>query len=140
MKPVTNGYLYEYDNGDKKTRDEAVKDILNFVGSEKYSMNQIAKGIGLNYTSTTSLVRWAKRNNIMYGIRRGRKYHFGVGVMEEDACLLADMFYNKEKILSNFKVISTTKRKVEDAPTDSFELSKSRNITYGTHVFNTVYD
>lgn len=140
MKPETFNYLYEYDNGDKKTRDEAIQDLLKFVGTDRYSMNQIAKGIGLNYTSTTSLVRWAKRNNIMYGIRRGRKYHFGAGVMEENACLLADMFYNKEKILSNFKIISKQKRKVEDAPTTTHELSKIRAVTYGTHVFSSVYD
>lgn len=139
MEKTNFNYLYEFDNGEKKTRDEAIQDMLNFIGSDRYSMNQIAKGIGLNYTSTTSLVRWAKRNQLMYGIRRGRKYYFGAGIIEEDSCLLAKMFYDKEKILSHFKIIDVQKRKVDDAPNKSI-IAKGHGVVYNQHVLDTVYD
>ena len=139
MKPETFNYLYEFNNGEKKTRDEAIQDLLNFVGNDRYSMNQIAKGIGLNYTSTTSLVRWAKRNNLMHGIRRGRKYHFGAGTYDEDSCLLAKLFYDKDKILNRFKIIDVQKRKVDDAPNKSI-IARGHGIIYNQHVLDTVYE
>lgn len=139
MKPETFNYLYKYDNGAEKKRDEVLKDILNFVGKGKYPMKEIAKGIGLNYQSTTSAVRFAVRNDIMFSQRVGRKYEFGAGYVEEDSCLLAEIFYNKEKILSNFKIKGTQKRKVEDAPNVSIIANKT-GIVYTQHVLNTVYD
>ena len=132
-------YKYIYDDGSQKTRDEVVQDIIKFVGDNVYPMKDIAKGIGLNYTSTTSAVRWAKRNKLIYGRRIGRKYEFGAGFREENSCLLADMFYSKDKILKNFKIKGITSRRVEDAP-NTTTLAKGGGVRYTQHVLNTVYE
>lgn len=134
-------YDYIYNDGTAKKRKEVVDDILKFLGTQKLSMTPIANGIGLSYERTTSAVRWAKRHGIIHGVRRGRKYLFcaASALTEEDACLLADLFYNKEKILSNFKIKSRKKRRVEDAPNKSV-MTKGAGVTYTQHVLNTVYE
>jgi len=132
-------YKYIYDNGMQKTRDEVVKDIIEFMGDKVYSMGDIAKGIGLNYVSTTSAVRWAKRNKLIHGKRVGRKYEFGSGFREESSCLLADLLYPKDKILKNFKIKSIKTRKAEDAPNITY-IAKGGGVRYTNHVLDTVYD
>jgi predicted transcriptional regulator len=137
---INYDYDYVYDNGTKKKRNEAIKDILEFVGDGAYHMNEIAKGIGLNYTSTTSLVRWLRRNKKMFGTRIGRKYIFRVGNIDtQSECLLADLLYPKDKILKLFKIKSVQTRHVEDAPNVTI-LAKGGGVRYTDHVFNTVYD
>lgn len=132
-------YKYIYNDGSQKTRDEVIKDIIKFVGNNLYPMNNIAKGIGLDYKKTTSAVRWAKRNKLIYGRRVGRKYEFGAGFREESSCLLADMFYPKDKILKNFKIKGITSRRAEDAP-NTTTLAKGGGVRYTQHVLNTVYE
>lgn len=132
-------YKYIYNDGTQKTRDEVVKDIIKFMGDKVYSMGEIAKGIDLSYVSTTSAVRWAKRNKLIYGRRVGRKYEFGAGFKEEDSCLLAELLYPKDKILKQFKIKSVKRRKAEDAPNIT-TIANGGGVRYTQHILNTVYD
>ena len=132
-------YKYIYNNGLEKTRNEVVQDIIQFVGNSVYPMKDISKGIGLDYKKTTSAVRWAKRNKLIYGRRVGRKYEFGAGFREDNSCLLADMLYPKDKILKNFKIKDTITRRAEDAP-NTTTLAKGGGVRYTQHVLNTVYE
>lgn len=132
-------YKYIYDDGSQKTRHEVVQDIIKFVGDNVYPMKDISKGIGLNYTSTTSAVRWAKRNKLIFGRRVGRKYEFGAGFREENSCLLADLLYPKDEILKNIKVKNITSRRVEDAPNIT-TLANGGGVRYTQHLLDTIYD
>lgn len=133
------GYVYVFDNGREATRDEVIKEIIKFCGDKSYGLAEISKGIGMAYSPTNAAVRWATRNGVMHSKRVGRKYLFGVGYLEENACLLAELFHNKDKILKNFKIKGVTKRKAEDSKNKTV-ISEGAGITYGQHVFNTVYD
>ena len=141
MEQRTNfGYVYVYENGREATRDEVLKDILAFCGDKTYGLAEISRGIGLAYSPTNAAVRWATRHGVMHSKRVGRKYLFGVGYLQENSCLLADLLHPVDKVLKNFKIKGRVKRKAEDAPNVKREISKSRSVTYGTHVLNTVYD
>jgi predicted transcriptional regulator len=132
-------YTYVYENGKEATRDEVVKHILEFCGKGKHPLADIAKGIGMNYSSVNAAVRWSYRNGVMHSTRIGRKYLFGAGYLQDNACLLADLLHPKEKILKQFKVKGVIKRKAEDTPVKT-TISKGAGVTYGQHVLNTVYE
>lgn len=132
-------YEYKFLDGTITDRNGVLKKIREFCGNESHPLKTIAKGINMSYSSTNAAVRWAQRNGVMHSKRIGRAYFFGIGYLEDNSCLLSEMFYNKEKILSKLKVKSVTKRKIEDAPNKS-TIAKGSGVTYGTHLLNTVYD
>jgi len=109
-------YLYKFNNGKTILREDLINVILKtFVGKKKTTM-EIVHEIGMKYNSVSNIVRYLCTTGQLVGKRKNRVAYY----RKTCDCPLANLFYDKEKILQSFKIKKKIKRTVD----------QSKNISY----------
>ena len=110
-------YIFEDNNGVSIIRKDLVNLILNCIGNDKKSCDEISKELNYKYQTIKNILRKLELSNEISS-HPTQKYTFYQKINKD--CLLAELLYNKEKILKRFKIKSVTKRTVHDGTTKAF--------------------
>lgn len=104
-------HIFEDKHGNKIKRMQLVNKILECIGDKKKCCKQIANEIGFEYQVVRNILRRLLSANVLDSTpTKSYTYYHKL----DKTCLLADMFYNKDKILKNMKVKSSKTYSVED--------------------------
>jgi hypothetical protein len=113
-------------HGNKVKRLQLVNKILDCIGNKKKCCKQISNEIGFEYQTVRNILRRLIGANILDSTpTKSYTYYHKL----DKTCLLAEMFYNKEKILNNFKIKSVQRHNVEDSKFISYD-SKLHGVVY----------
>lgn len=106
-------------------RHEVVDMILNCIGDDRKTCKQISDELNFSYQIIKNLIRKLVVDELIIGTPVKRyKYYSKLN----KTCLLAEMFYNHENILKNFKIKKRKKHSLEN----------SKNISSGSNMFGHV--
>jgi len=124
--PSTFDYFYTTEDGEKLRREDVVKLIKAYLRENKTSfLPDIIEHCKLPRESVYGVLNYMVLTNAINRTSEGRKRKY---TLSED-CLLADMFYPREKIEKSFKIKS---RKI-------YRLENSKNVSYNSGAYITHY-
>ena len=95
---------------------------------KKKCCKQISNEIGFEYQTVRNILRRLINANIL-DLTPTKNYTYYHKL--DKTCLLAEMLYNKEKILNNFKIKSVQRHNVEDTKFISYD-SKLHRVVYNS--------
>jgi predicted transcriptional regulator len=109
-------YYYTFNDGKKIYRDELRELILSKFDNSKKSITEICEEINMQYVSVGNIVRHLSAEGLLIGKKQNRTTYF----RKIGSCALANLLYDKDAILKNFKIKKKIKRTVD----------QSKNISY----------
>jgi len=122
-------YVYKI-NGKEYKKPQALKIILDILGTTKKSMEEIAEEGKLSFDNVRTLIHTLKDNNQVLNTKERRNGKFLYKSIYD--CLLAQLLTPKvEDIEKAFKVKGKTIKKVEDFKNKSLGY-KPNNINFGS--------
>ena len=109
-------YYYTFNDGKRIYRDELRELILSKFDNSKKSITEICEEINMQYVSVGNIVRHLSAEGLLIGKKQNRTTYF----RKIGSCALANLLYDKDAILKNFKIKEKIKRTVD----------QSKNISY----------
>lgn len=109
-------YYYTFNDGKKIHRDELRELILSKFDNNKKSITQICEEINMQYVSVGNMVRHLSAEGLLIGKKQNRTTYF----RKIGSCALANLLYDKDEILKNFKIKKKIKRTVDQGKNISY--------------------
>lgn len=108
-------------HGNRIKRLELVNKILECIGNQRKCCKQIANEIGFEYQVVRNILRRLLTANLLDSTpTKAYTYYHKL----DKTCLLADLFYNKDKILKKFKIKNVKRYSIEDFKGKKFDSKK----------------
>jgi predicted transcriptional regulator len=109
-------HIYKLNDGKTYSRTEVIKMILDCIGSDTKNCKQISEELNASYKSISQILRGLVSTEHLITTKTQRFTYY----RKPNFCGLAEMFYDKETILKNFKIKGKITRKAEDTPNISY--------------------
>jgi hypothetical protein len=90
--------------------------VQKFLATGRKSIPEVAKELGYTYQQTVTLLR----SMVTRGLVVNEKGHKLTYYKVVKSCLLAEMFYPKDKILKHFKIKGIIHKKLDNFPIVSY--------------------
>lgn len=127
--------LYEYTlhDGTKIKRFELSNLVLDAIGDDKLSGEEVSKKVHTDYQTAQHIIRGLVTSGLLY---REKKQRYTVYYKKSNDCLLADLLTPKSIVDSFVRTGNDIKRTLDD----SLNISYPMNVNHQYRMGNTVYE
>ena len=129
-------HIFEDLDGNKIKRVQLVEKILTCVGDSKKTCLDISKELNYKYQTIKNILRKLVLHDLLIATP-SKSYTYYSQV--KNSCLLADLLYNEEKVLKNFKILSRKTYTVEDGKNVSYGGSHGSDLRSGS-IWDSIFE